>query len=89
MPRQSVAESIPLDRVMAAILGVLIADREDRIAASDGKGREIPRRIELILADAGLSVQQISALLNKKPDTVAKSISRSRSRASSDGDANG
>jgi DNA-directed RNA polymerase specialized sigma24 family protein len=73
------------DQVMVGILAMLIADREDRLAAIAAKGSNIvPKRTELVLADAGLSAQQIAGLLGKKPNSVAKAISRAKNRVDSD-----
>ncbi|MEO6701020.1 MAG: hypothetical protein ABI140_14785 [Jatrophihabitantaceae bacterium] len=79
--RRAAAESIPLDKVMSAILGVLVAEREDRLASLDGKNGIEPKKTELILANSGLSVHQIGELLDKKPDTVQKTITRARAKS--------
>lgn len=72
--------TLSLEQVMAGILAMLVAEREDRLATLTGKTLASPKRTELILADSGLSVQQIAGLLGKKPNTVTKTISRARSR---------
>lgn len=73
-------EPASIEQLMAGVLAMLVADREDRLAARDGRSIE-SRRTELILAGAGFTYQQIGALLDKKPDTVKKAISRARSKS--------
>jgi DNA-directed RNA polymerase specialized sigma24 family protein len=67
------------EAALAGILALLAADRDDRLR--DPNSSERARRTELVLADAGLTPQEISKVLNKKPNTVAKMISRARSKA--------
>jgi DNA-directed RNA polymerase specialized sigma24 family protein len=73
------------EQVMAGILAMLVAEREDRLASLDGKGKFEPKKTELILSEAGLSAQQIAGFLGKKPNTVLKTLSRARARGDSDG----
>jgi len=52
------------------------------------RGMANPVKLELLLADAGFSHKEISALLQKSPTAVAKAISRGRAgrkRPSDDG----
>ena len=52
----------------------MAAEREDRLEPSANGAR----RTEVVLAGAGLSNSEIAALLDKKPDTVKKTIQRAR-----------
>jgi DNA-directed RNA polymerase specialized sigma24 family protein len=54
----------------------MAAEREDRLdSTTDGA-----RPTEFILADAGLSNTEIANLLDKKRDTVQKTIMRARTK---------
>lgn len=65
------------EAALAGILALLAADREDKIS-------DLPaRRTELVLADAGLSAAEIGSVLGKKSGTVARTISRARSKSQS------
>jgi DNA-directed RNA polymerase specialized sigma24 family protein len=71
------AESVTLLRALVALQ---IAERQER-ASSDA-----PRPTELVLADAGLSLADISALTGRKYETVRTTIRRGREAAAkSDG----
>ena len=79
------AEGSSLEQLMTAVLALLVAAREDRIAAGlDSKARPEPRKTEVILASAGLSHQRIGDLLDKQAATVAKTISRAKAKPSAD-----
>ena len=67
------------EQVMAGVLGLLAAEREDRLAQKDRSGAEL-RKTEIVLADVGLTATQIGRVLGKKPNSVAKTISRARAR---------
>lgn len=60
--------------VLAGILALLIAEREDRL------GDEPMRRTEVVLADAGISMGQIARLTGKKYETVKTTLRRARSK---------
>lgn len=62
---------------LAGILALLAAERDDRL---NGVATDKQRRTELVLADAGLTASEIAAVLNKKPGTVAKAVSRARAK---------
>jgi hypothetical protein len=66
---------LPIDKTMAAVLGVLIAERDERISPPVN-----PRKTELILADAGLAIGDIALLTGKKYSAVQMAISRAKSR---------
>ena len=70
-------EGMPPEQVMAGVLALLAADREDRLR-SDGAE---PRRTEVVLADAGLTAAQIGRVLGKKPNSVTKTITRAKGKA--------
>jgi DNA-directed RNA polymerase specialized sigma24 family protein len=60
---------------MVGILAILIAEREDRLAKTDD-----PRRTEVVLADAGLSLSEIAMLTGRKYESVKTTIRRARDR---------
>ena len=70
---------LSVEQVMAGILAMLVAEREDRLAALS-RGKVEPRKTELVLSDAGLSAYQIAGVLGKKPNTVIKTLSRARAK---------
>jgi DNA-directed RNA polymerase specialized sigma24 family protein len=70
---------LSVEQVMAGILAMLVAEREDRLATLSKEKVEL-RKTELILSDAGLSANQIAGVLGKKPNTVVKTLSRARVR---------
>ena len=67
---------IELNQVMLGLLAIHIAEREERI---DGDGS--PRRTEVVLADAGLTLAEIAALTGKNYDTVKTTVRRARQRS--------
>lgn len=74
MPRTSTSnDGLPLDVGIAAIVALLAAERDERLSAS-----ETPRRSEVVLAQAGLSAQQIANLLGKNYAAVAKTLQRAK-----------
>lgn len=62
------------DRAINAVLALLVADREERLA---GDGAE-PRKSEVVLASVGLTANEIAPLVGKSTDAVTKSIQRAR-----------
>jgi len=74
------ADEVNLDEAILGLLALAAADREDRLAAREKSDHE-PRKTEVVLADAGLTAGQIGRVLNKKPNSVAKTISRARGKA--------
>lgn len=80
MARTSVsrpAVQIDAETAMTAILAVLVADREDRLYATDTKHE--PARTEIVLSMAGLDNSQIAALVGRTKDSVQKTVKRGRS----------
>ena len=73
-------DGLTSEQAMVGILALLAADREDRTASRDRVSSEQARKTELVLADAGLTAAQIGRILGKKPNSVAKTISRARAK---------
>jgi DNA-directed RNA polymerase specialized sigma24 family protein len=70
----------PLDsgKVLSAILALLVADREERVAANgDGKGL---RKTEVILTAGGLTAAEIAPLVGKNLEAVRKTIQRGKGK---------
>lgn len=74
-PKQKKDETLELeqDKALAGVLGLLVAEREERL--SDKKD---PRKTEVVLADAGLAIGDIAKLMGKKYDAVKMAIRRGR-----------
>jgi DNA-directed RNA polymerase specialized sigma24 family protein len=66
---------IPPESTMAGLLALLVDEREAR--TRDDKEA---RKTEVLLADAGLSVDDIATVMGKNPGAVRKSIQRGRGR---------
>jgi DNA-directed RNA polymerase specialized sigma24 family protein len=62
------------DRAINAVLALLVADREERLA---GDGAE-SRKSEVVLASVGLTANEIAPLVGKSTDAVTKTIQRAR-----------
>lgn len=78
-------EGPSVEQLMSAVLGMLVAEREDRFASAlDTKSRPEPRKTEVILSNAGLSHQQIADLVGKKSAAVSKTISRAKAKPGAD-----
>jgi DNA-directed RNA polymerase specialized sigma24 family protein len=67
-------ERTETDPALLALVALLAADRSER-------DPEPQLSTELVLASAGLSHQQIAAILGKKPDAVRMKISRAKASA--------
>jgi DNA-directed RNA polymerase specialized sigma24 family protein len=63
-------------KLLAGLLAILVADREDRLNTSDQKYR--PAKTEVVLASAGLSASEIASLMGKTSAAVQKAIQRGR-----------
>lgn len=63
------------EAAMAGILAILVDDREER--TKDDRTR---RKTEVMLSNAGLSVEDIVALTGKTADAVRKTIQRGRKK---------
>jgi DNA-directed RNA polymerase specialized sigma24 family protein len=73
LPKQD-PQPLGQEKALSALVALMAAEREERIESS-GNGA---RPTEVILADAGLSNNEIAGLLDKKRDTVQKTIQRAR-----------
>jgi DNA-directed RNA polymerase specialized sigma24 family protein len=65
--------AISLETALVGILAILVDEREARIA----DGYEATKT-EALLSKAGLSYDEIAALLNKKKDAVRMTVTRSQ-----------
>ncbi len=72
------AESLEAGKALSAMLALLVADREDRIAASPN-GNDL-RETELVLATSGLSAPEIAPLVGKNTEAVRKTIQRGKDK---------
>jgi DNA-directed RNA polymerase specialized sigma24 family protein len=61
-----------IELLLSGILALLAAERDE--AEGDGS----PKRTEAVLADAGLGVADIAALLGKNRETVKSAVRRSK-----------
>jgi DNA-directed RNA polymerase specialized sigma24 family protein len=61
-------------KVMAGVLAVLVADREERMG-DDGSG---PVKTEILLRNAGFSAPEIARVMGKNVEAVRKTIQRGR-----------
>src|SRR5689334_6595141 len=75
---------ISLEQAMIGILALLAAERDDRLSQVAGRREVDSRRTEVLLAESGLTADQISKVLGKKPDTVRKTLSRAAARSKKD-----
>ena len=66
-------QEISMGASLAGVLALMIDDRESRVR--DDKDAA---KTEVLLANAGLSIDDIAALLGKSYDAIRVSISRSR-----------
>ncbi|HEX6681099.1 MAG TPA: hypothetical protein VF063_10670 [Gaiellaceae bacterium] len=62
-----------LEKTLAGVLALLADEREHRV-----KGDRSAEKTELVLARAGLSIEQIAAAVGKNYDAVRKAITRAR-----------
>ena len=74
MPATSkTSESLDSGKALPAMLALLVAEREERLAASTTGSA---RKTEVILAGSGLSANEIAPLVGKNLDAVRKTIQR-------------
>jgi DNA-directed RNA polymerase specialized sigma24 family protein len=66
---------MPLDAAMAGVLALLVDAREARV-----RGDKDATKVELLLSNVGLAVEDIAAATGKKSDAVRKAIQRGRAR---------
>jgi DNA-directed RNA polymerase specialized sigma24 family protein len=62
--------------VMAGVLAVLVAEREERLNAADEKNK--PAKTEVLLANAGLTPGEIAQVMGKNVAAVQRAIQRGR-----------
>lgn len=67
------SESIDVDDAIVALLRLAVVEREERIDPSLTE-----RKVEVILAEAGLGHAQIAALTGKSAGAVRKIIARAK-----------
>jgi DNA-directed RNA polymerase specialized sigma24 family protein len=72
--RSESGHQLPAATALAGILALLAEEREVRVA--DDK---LAKKTEVVLADAGLSNEEIAAVTGKKPGAVRMAIRRARS----------
>lgn len=60
------------DALLRAMLALQIADRDERLHGAD------PRRSEVVLADAGLTLTQIASITGRKYEAVKGAVRRAR-----------
>lgn len=74
MAAKATNQALDQDKAISAVLALLVADREERLA---GDGAE-PRKSEVVLASVGLTANEIAPLVGKSTDAVTKTIQRAR-----------
>jgi DNA-directed RNA polymerase specialized sigma24 family protein len=74
MAGQTKNQPIDQEKALSAVLALLVAQREERLA---GDGTE-PRKTEAVLASVGLTATEIAPLVGKSTDAVKKTIQRAR-----------
>ena len=62
--------------VMAGVLAILVAEREERLNGIDDKHK--PAKTEVLLANAGLTATEIAQIMGKNLAAVQKAIQRGR-----------
>ena len=65
------------EAAVRAILALLVEEREARLKERETKDAT---KIELVLSNAGLPVDEIVAVTGKKPDAVRKAIQRGKAK---------
>jgi DNA-directed RNA polymerase specialized sigma24 family protein len=72
-PKSESRSGIALESAMTGVLALLIDEREERT-----RENQDAVKTEVLLADAGLSIEDIAKATGKKYDTVRMAISRGR-----------
>jgi DNA-directed RNA polymerase specialized sigma24 family protein len=73
---RAAAESPDLSQTMRAMLALMVAEREERLAPD-----EEPRRTEVILAGAGFSPAHIAEITGRHIEAVRTTLRRARERS--------
>lgn len=76
-------EKLTQEQLLLGVVALLAADRDDRIATA-GPSSSAIRKTEVVLADAGLAALDIAKILNKKANSVTKTITRARAKGTND-----
>jgi DNA-directed RNA polymerase specialized sigma24 family protein len=63
-------------KVMAGMLAILVAEREERLNGTDEKNK--PTRTEVLLSNAGLTANEVAQIMGKSVAGVQKAIQRGR-----------
>lgn len=77
-PKRTMKQAAPPDeaKVMAGVLALLVAEREDRLNAGDEKYK--PAKTEVLLSSAGLTAPEVAQVMGKNAEAVRKTIQRGR-----------
>ena len=67
------------EQLLTAILAVLLDEREQRI-----KDQPVARKTETLLADAGLPIAVVAALLGKQTAAVRMAVARARGKTTAE-----
>lgn len=70
-------EPLDSDKALSAMLALLVAEREERLAASTNGSA---RKTEVILVSGGLNANEIAPLVGKNLDAVRKTIQRGKGK---------
>jgi DNA-directed RNA polymerase specialized sigma24 family protein len=62
--------------MIAGVLALLVAEREERVNASDQSYK--PPKTEVVLSNAGLTATEIALIMGKTPAAVQKAVERGR-----------
>lgn len=66
---------VPTESALAGLLALFIDERENRVGESKGD-----KKTEVVLASAGMSIDDIAAVTGKKRDAVRMAIQRGRAQ---------
>jgi DNA-directed RNA polymerase specialized sigma24 family protein len=74
MAKANADSALTGDKALAGMLALLVAEREERLGDDTA-----PRKTEVVLANAGLTANEIAPLIGKNIAAVRKAIQRGRS----------
>jgi DNA-directed RNA polymerase specialized sigma24 family protein len=75
-PPKKQATAVPdQGKVMAGVLAILVAEREERLNGTD---ENKPAKTEVLLSNAGLTPNEVAQIMGKNLDGVRKAIQRGR-----------